>query len=91
MSCPLAAIVARDRSSLEYASEQFEPSKDLKSSSLHWKKNVWDLGAGFSIGGVRKMEGLATFWFFYYDIISRTKGQNFGSLFGCILGWNMKL
>jgi len=28
---------------------------------------------------------------FHYDVITSTKGQNFGSKFGCILGWNMKL
>jgi len=42
---------------------------------------------GFSVGGL----GLAFFWFFHYDVITSTKGQNFGSKFGCILGWNMKL
>jgi len=31
------------------------------------------------------------FWLFYYDVIIRTKGQNFGSKFGGILDWNMKL
>jgi len=48
------------------------------------------LGAGFSAGGVRKRVGLA-FWLFYYDVITRTEGQNCGSKFGCFLGWNMKL
>jgi len=31
------------------------------------------------------------FWLFHYDAITSTKGQNFGSKFGWILGWNMKL
>jgi len=32
-----------------------------------------------------------SFWLFHYDAITSTKGQNFGSKFGWILGWNMKL
>jgi len=28
---------------------------------------------------------------FHYDVIASTKGQNFGSKFGFILGWIMKL
>jgi len=28
---------------------------------------------------------------FHYDVIAFTKGQIFGSKFGWILGWNMKL
>jgi len=43
------------------------------------------------VGGVRKKVGLAIFLLFQYDAITSTKGQNFGSKFGCILGWNMKL
>jgi len=43
------------------------------------------------VGSVRKRVGSAIFWLFYYDVIARTKGQNCGSKFGCILGWNMKL
>jgi len=45
MSLPLAASVAHDKphdnSPLEYASKQYEPSKDFKSSSLHWKKKTF--------------------------------------------------
>jgi len=43
------------------------------------------------VGGVRKRVVLEFFWLFYYDVITSTKGQNFGSKFGCILGWKMKL
>jgi len=28
---------------------------------------------------------------FLYEVIASAKGQNFGSEFGWILGWNMKL
>ena len=63
----------------------------MKSSRLHRKKNILDLGSGFSVGGVRKRVVLAFFWLFHYDVITSTKGQNFGSKFRCILGWNMKL
>jgi len=42
------------------------------------------------VGGVRKRVGLDFFWF-YYDVSTRTIGHNCGSKFGCILGWNMKL
>jgi len=31
------------------------------------------------------------FWLFYYDVSTAAKGQNFGSKFGYILGWKMKL
>jgi len=31
------------------------------------------------------------FWLFHYDVSTATKGQNFGSKFGYILGWKMKL
>jgi len=43
------------------------------------------------VGGVRKSVGLAFLWLFHYDVSTSTKGQNSGSKFGCILGWNMKL
>jgi len=43
------------------------------------------------VGGVRKRVVLAIFGLFHYDVITSTKGQNFGSKFGCILGCNMKL
>jgi len=43
------------------------------------------------VGVVRKRVGFAIFWFFYYDVIIRTKGQNCGSKFGWFLGWNMNL
>jgi len=43
------------------------------------------------VGGVRKRVVSAFFWLFDYEVITFTKGQNFGSKFGCILGWNMKL
>jgi len=43
------------------------------------------------VGVVRKRVGFAFSWLFYYNVITQTKGQNCGSKFGCILGWNMKL
>jgi len=62
MSLPLAAIVARDNSPLEYASELYQPSKDSWSLLVCTeKKNILDLGTGFSVGGVRKRVGLAFF------------------------------
>jgi len=38
MSLPLAATLASDNSTLEDASELYEPLKDSWSPSLHWKK-----------------------------------------------------
>jgi len=43
------------------------------------------------VGGYRKRVILDCFWLFHYAVITSTNGQNFGSKFGCILGWNMKL
>jgi len=92
MSLPLAATVARDNSAREDASELYEPSKDSWSLLVCTeKKNILDLGLGFSVGGVRKRVVLTFFWLFHYDVIASTKGQIFGSKFGWILGWNMKL
>jgi len=92
MSLPLPATVARDNYPLKDANELYEPSKDSWSLLVCTeKKNILDLGPGFSVGGVRKRVVLAYFWLFHYDVITSTKGQNFGSKFGCILGWDMKL
>jgi len=43
------------------------------------------------VGGIRKRVVLAFFGLFDYDVITSTRGQNFNSKFGCVLGWNMKL
>ena len=54
MSLPLASTVARDNSALD-ASELYEPSKDSWSLLVYAeKKNILDLGSGFSAGGVGK-------------------------------------
>jgi len=62
MSLPLAASVARDNSPLEDASELNEPSKGSWSLLVCTeKKNILDLGSGFSVGGVRKKGGFGFF------------------------------
>ena len=55
MSLPLEAIITRDNSALEDASVLYEASKDLQSLlDCTEKKNILDLGSGFSVGGVWK-------------------------------------
>jgi len=54
------------------------------------KKTFYIWGRGFRWVGLEKgMFGF--FQLLHYDVSTSTKGQNFGSKFGCILGWNMKL
>ena len=52
MSLPLAATVARDNSALEDASELYDPQKTHEVFLFALKKNILDLGSGFSVGGV---------------------------------------
>ena len=55
MSFSLAATVARDNSALDDANELYEPSKDSWSLLVCTeKKNILDLGSGFSVGWVWK-------------------------------------
>jgi len=91
-SLPLTAWVDSDNLPREHDRELFESSKDAWSLAVCTeKKNLWDLGLGFSVGVVRKSGGFAFFWLFFHDVITRTMSQKCGSKFGCILGWNMKL
>ena len=84
-------VITCHNSPPEDASELYEPLKDSWSLLIGTEnKNILDLGSGFSVGGLRKRGVLAFFCLFHYDVITSTKGQNFGSKFGCILGWNMK-
>ena len=51
----MPATVARDNSALKDATELYEPSKDSWSLLVCTeKKNILDLGSGFSVGGVWK-------------------------------------
>jgi len=82
--------ITSDNSPPEDASELYEPSKDSWSLLVCTKKH-FRFGFGVFGGWDLKKSSLDFFQLFLYDVIASTKGQNFGSKFGWILGWNMKL
>ena len=83
--------ITSDNSPPKDASELYEPLKDSWSLLVCTKKKHFRFGFGVFGGWGLKKGSLDFLKLFLYDVIASTKGQNFGSKFGWILGWNMKL